>query len=79
MHSYEFKTIVEDNIIHLPEEMRGKISHAVKVTLSIEDEYSPSIVQGVNSKAGGLSIDDFQPFINTKGWKFDREEANERR
>jgi hypothetical protein len=68
MQAYEFSTVVEDDgIIHIPEEYLGDISSTVKVVIFTKDEeHQP---QKKTFKAMK---------IHTKGFKFDREEANER-
>ena len=75
----QFETVVESGIIRVPEEYANTISAAVKVTLAPLSN-PPHIKVGVKSEAGILSSDDFNALkIDTKNWKFNREEANERR
>jgi len=74
----QFETIIKSGLIRIPEQYIKKISTAVKVTLTPAN--GPHIKMGTKSKAGMLSLDDFSTLkIDTEGWKFNREEANERR
>ena len=75
--SIQFETIIESGIIRIPEEYAKTISSAVKVTLAPVSE--AFIIEGSKSKAGMLSEDSFSAMkIDTRNWKFDREEANAR-
>jgi hypothetical protein len=68
MQAYEFSTVVEDDgIIHIPEEYLKDISSIVKVVIFTRNEERQP--QKKTFKAMK---------IHTKGFKFDREEANER-
>jgi len=74
----EFETNVESGVIRIPEQYVKTIPATVKVTLAPVNE--TRIKAGLKSKAGALSLSDFSALkIDTLGWKFDREEANERR
>jgi hypothetical protein len=74
----QFETVIKSGIIHIPEQYVNTIPVAVRVTLAPVSE--SRVKMGVKSKAGALSSDDFSALkIDTKAWKFDREEANERR
>jgi hypothetical protein len=74
----QFETIVEKGIIHIPERYIDVVPAAVKVTVVPVSETSIKI--GAKSKAGLLSDADFSALkIDTKNWRFNREEANERR
>ncbi|GHV11997.1 hypothetical protein FACS189491_04210 [Spirochaetia bacterium] len=68
MQAYEFSTAVEDHgIIHIPEEYLKDISSTVKVIIFTKnDERQPKRKTFKAMK------------IHTKGFKFNREEANER-
>ena len=75
MQAYEFYAKVENGFIRVPEEYSNKIKTNLKVIL-LED---------LNSKPtdGESNIlkrtDALSPIsIDTRGWKFDKEEANER-
>ena len=73
-----FETTVERGMIRIPEQYIRIVPAAVRVTLApIKD---PRIVEGCRAEAGALSIDNFLALsIDTRNWKFIREEANERR
>ena len=74
----QFDTIIERGVIRIPEQYIEIIPSTAKVTVSPINE--PVIKIGVKSKAGMLSADDFSALkIDTSNWKFNREEANERR
>jgi len=74
----QFVTIVESGIIRIPDQYVMSVPSAVKVT--VEPVGKPSIKVGVKSKAGEITDADFSALkVDTKNWKFDREEANERR
>ena len=77
MLDIQFETVIESGIIRVPEQYTNLIPTVVKVTLVPVSE--PSIRIGTKSKASALSNKDFCALkINTKNWKFNREEANER-
>lgn len=65
MQSYEFYTTVKDGVIVIPKEYKDKIGKKIKVTLVEEENVS------VRDKL-------LPPTLDTRGWKFDKEEANER-
>ena len=66
MQAYEFYAVPENGVITIPEQYRNKIKTGVKVVLFEE----------TNS---GKRTDLLSPIsIDTRGWKFDKEEANER-
>ena len=66
MRTYEFYTTAENGIIQIPDEFKKKIGKKIKVI--VENE--------VQDETDWDSL--FPPMINTKGFKFNREEANER-
>jgi hypothetical protein len=67
MKAYEFISTVDNGIIHVPEKYRDKIRSNVKVIVLLEE-------------AREKTVGEFSAFrIPTKGFKFDREAANERR
>jgi hypothetical protein len=73
----QFDATVESGIIRIPERYVKTIPTTVKVTLAPANE--PKIKKGARAGAGELLPSDFSAMkINTKGWKFNREEANER-
>jgi hypothetical protein len=67
MHAYEFYTTPKDGVIHIPEQYKNQITDNVLVIV-LEKE------PPVRNKTDILS----PPSLKTKGWKFNREEANER-
>jgi hypothetical protein len=69
MQIYEFNSVVEDNgIIRIPEQYRHNILSPVKVIVYANDE-----IQSSNKKKHFTAMK-----IKTKGFKFDRDEANGR-
>ena len=73
MTALAFESEINGNTIVIPEEYRGKISSTVLVTL-IERRPRLHSEQDERKKAMRFS----PPHIDTRGWKFDREEANAR-
>ena len=77
MRAIQFETVVNAGIIHIPEQFMKSVPRTVNVTLvSVETErpkFKPK------TKAKPSNIDEFPAVLDTKGWKFNREEANERR
>ncbi|GMO58196.1 MAG: hypothetical protein Ta2G_18280 [Termitinemataceae bacterium] len=68
MQTYEFSTAVENHgIIHIPEEYLKDISSTVKVIIFTKDEESQPKRKTFKAMK-----------MHTKGFKFNREEANER-
>jgi hypothetical protein len=77
MRSIQFESIVEGGVIRIPAQYMGILPDTVKVTLVPAENTRPEFKP--KAKAGALFPDDFTPMIDTRDWKFDREEANERR
>ncbi|MDR2861575.1 MAG: hypothetical protein LBV07_03380 [Syntrophobacterales bacterium] len=75
MQIIRFESIIEGNLIRIPEEYVNQIPARVAVTLV--DVEKPKFRPKIKKELPG--IEEFQPVLDTKGWKFDREEANERR
>ena len=74
----QFKSIVEGGVIHVPEQYIMEIPVSVMVTLS--PVAGDKIKFAPRAEAGRLSADDFSALkIDTRDWRFDRNEANERR
>ena len=78
MHSIQFETIVNDNIIIIPDKYKDSIRSGAKVkvvtTVPIEN------TDNTKTKAKVLSANDFTALqIDTLSFRFNREEANERR
>jgi hypothetical protein len=71
MRTIEFCSLVEGDIIRIPAQFREVSGAAVRVIIMPRDEPAP--------KQKRLGPEDFTELkIPTKGWKFDREEANAR-
>ena len=67
MKAYEFNSTIDNGIIRIPEQYLDKIRSNVKVIV---------LSQEIPEKAGS----EFSALcIHTKGFKFDRDSANERR
>ena len=67
MLAYEFQTAVNDGIIYIPDEYKNKLSKKVKVILLSEEP--------VEKKKKAM----FKAMkLDTQGFIFNREEANER-
>ena len=69
MRAYEFQTAVNNGIIHIPVEYRSKISSKVKVILLSEEPIKKTNEEKIMFNAMKL---------DTRGFIFNREEANER-
>jgi len=75
MQAYEFLAKPKDGVITIPKEFRNKITSNVKVILleikqdNLEDNKISAICKS------DLIL---PPTLDTRGWKFCREEANER-
>jgi len=65
MQAYEFYTTAENGIIRIPDEYKNKIKSKIKVI--VVEEKSESIRDIL-----------LPPTLDTRGFAFDREEANER-
>jgi hypothetical protein len=64
-------------MIRIPEQYRSGISATVTVTLVNTDKPVPNFKS--KTRKFPSSIDEFSELkLDTRGWKFDREEANER-
>jgi hypothetical protein len=76
VNAIQFEAIVENNMIRIPEQFRTSVRKGkVQVTLLTDPVRRPVD----KTKAGALTPDDFTELkLSTKGFKFDREEANAR-
>jgi len=74
MQAYEFYATPENGTIQIPDQYKEKITSSIKVIILDE---KPRAVN--RDKAAAWRKSDFllPPSLDTKGWKFDREEANE--
>ena len=75
MQAYEFYTKAKDGVIPIPEQYKNQITENILVIVL---EKKPVILNhakdSARKKTDLLSL----PSLNTKGWKFSREEANAR-
>ena len=67
MQAYEFDSTVYNGVIHIPEQYRDKMPYNVKVIVLAHEE---------QPKAGDKKFTAIQ--LRTKGFRFNREESNER-
>jgi hypothetical protein len=80
MSSITFEAVVRGNGVEIPNEYREKISSPVFVTIpdrKYPGRLTPPRIIARRGK-GPITEKSFAPFINTDGWKFNRDEANER-
>ena len=75
MSAIQFESAVEGNTILIPEQYLNQIPARVIVTLM--DVEKPRLKPKTRKELP--SIDEFPAMLDTRGWKFNREEANERR
>ena len=71
---FETAVDVENNLIRIPEQYIDKIP--ARVTVKFEDEEKPRLK--LKTQKEMPSIDEIPAILDTRDWKFDREEANER-
>ena len=64
MLSYQFEATIEDNVIRIPEKYQQGLPQEVQVVLLPRQEKKKRVFA--------------EPKFDTRGWKFDREEANAR-
>ncbi|MCL2602972.1 MAG: hypothetical protein FWD90_00665 [Defluviitaleaceae bacterium] len=73
MQAYEFYATPENGAIKLPEQLKNKITSGVKVIL-LEHQLRSLISEETKKRTDLLS-----PIsIDTRGWVFDKDAANER-
>jgi hypothetical protein len=73
MQAYEFYVTPKDGVITMPEQYASKITNRIKVILLLEQ--TSDILDADERKR----TDFLSPIsIDTRGWVFDKEEANER-
>ena len=78
MFTIQFETVVTDGVIHIPEQYTNLVpTVSVNVTLVISE--SERLKFKTKSKDKPSGIDEFPAILNTTGFVFNREEANERR
>ena len=78
---FQFNTMVENGYILIPDEYKMKVKNKIKVII-INDEqtdfdmlFPPIVDTSISVEKTDLLS---PPSLKTKGWKFDREMANER-
>lgn len=75
MQTYEFFAIPENGVIFLPENLKDRITSTVKVfVMEVTTEKADDDKNNSPPKSSLI----LPPTLDTRGWKFDREEANER-
>jgi len=75
MQAYEFLAKPENGVIPIPEEFRNRITSDVKVIVLETKQNGFGFKETNKGYKSDLLL---PPTLNTKGWKFSREEANER-
>ena len=75
MQAYEFYATPENGTIKIPEQYRKRITSGVKVILLEEKSFGYSEKTATALRKSDLLL---SPSMDTKGWRFSREEANER-
>ncbi|MDR2197103.1 MAG: hypothetical protein LBO07_03970 [Coriobacteriales bacterium] len=77
MSAIQFEAVVENDAIRIPEQYRNTV-HGKKVHVMLLSDLVRESVD--KTKAGTLTLNDFTELqLSTKGFQFDREEANARR
>jgi len=75
MQAYEFLAKPENGAIPIPKEFRNRITSNVKVIVLETKQNRFGFKEANNGYKSDLLL---PPVLDTKGWKFSREEANER-
>ena len=75
MQAYEFYAKTENGVIKIPDEYKNRFSSEVKVII-LEDKRWKIDKEEIRARRKSDLL--LAPSMSTKGWKFDREEANER-
>ena len=76
MRVIQFESIVNGGLIRIPDEYKDFVSSVVNVTLVPATQERPRFKP--KTKEWPDSIDEFPAVLDTKGWKWDKDEANER-
>jgi hypothetical protein len=77
MNAIAFQSVLQDNVIKVPDQYRFDTQIPVLVTITVLSDSRPLIIP--RRKSGRVTEDNFTALqIDTKNFKFDREEANER-
>ena len=74
MQAYEFLAKPKNGTIAIPNELRHMITSTVKVIVLEMARNNDNKVSATTRKSNLI----LPPTLDTLGWKFDREEANER-
>ena len=75
MQTYEFYAKPENGVIAIPEQYRSIITENVMVVIIVKKPSKSIKDETVVKKKTDLLL---PPTLDTRGWKFDREAANER-
>jgi len=76
-NTIEFQTVVEDDMIKIPDEYRGRFTSLVTVCIFQDETKNNKIISRIKAKP--FQLEDFSSLkLDLRNWKFDREEANER-
>ncbi|GHU62169.1 hypothetical protein AGMMS49983_03130 [Clostridia bacterium] len=76
MNAIQFESVIQNDTIRIPKRYNGWGTSPVLVTIIPASEVRPSFVAKTKQRPSG--IDEFPALLDTRGWKFDRDEANER-
>ena len=76
MSIIQFESTVEGNLIRIPEEYAGAFHSGTNVIVRNNNKKR---IRKCRAEPRAILPGDFTAFIDTIGFKFDREEANERR
>jgi hypothetical protein len=72
-----FQSLIEGDVVHIPEQYRGRVEPLVTVLLTPQKTRAEKIK--ARSKTKPFTLDDFSAIkLDTRGWQFNRDEANER-
>ena len=75
MQAYEFFAKPENGVIPIPEELKNRITSNVRIIV-LENKPSELAQEGADERPKSDLL--LAPTLDTRGWTFDREEANER-
>ena len=75
MQAYEFFAKPENGTIKIPERYKNRITSDIKVIL-LDEKPITFNREEINARRKSDLL--LSPTMNTKGWRFNREEANER-
>jgi len=77
MRTIQFETVVSGDVIRIPERYMKLVPRAVNETLVPTE--TERLKFKAKTKGKPSDIGEFPAVLDTMGWRFDREEANERR